>query len=44
MDAALIDEEVRDALGGPGELGEARVNLLVQEADAFLEQSSLLLR
>ena len=42
--ATVVDEVVRDALGGPRELGETRVNLLVEELDALAKQAALLLR
>lgn len=44
MDPAFIDKVVRDTLGSPSQLGQSWVNLLIQEADALTEKSSLLLR
>ena len=40
---ALGNEVVGDTLGRPGQFGQPRVDLLVQEADPFSEQPTFLL-
>lgn len=42
MEPAVVDEEAGGSLGGPEELGEARLDLLVQEADPLFEEPQLL--
>ena len=41
MYTAVVDEIIRNALSGPGQLCETRVDFLIQELDSFAEQPTL---